>query len=162
MKREIWAWIAVLALFLAIRGVADHGLASGPAPAFSGTTLDGAEFSLERARGKPILVYFWASWCSICRAMQGAVRSVAEDSPVVTLAMQSGDRDEVARYMREQAFQAPVVLDQDGAIAQAYGLRGVPAAFVLDGAGNIRFAGTGYTTEAGLRLRLWLAGLLFP
>jgi hypothetical protein len=35
----------------------------------------------------------------------------------------------------------------------------VPASFVVDGAGRIRFATVGYTTEAGLRARLWATGM---
>ncbi len=37
-------------------------------------------------------------------------------------------------------------------------MRGVPAFFVIDGAGMIRSAAVGYTTGPGLRLRLWWAG----
>ena len=50
------------------------------------------------------------------------------------------------------------VLDEDGAISKRYGLRGVPAVFVLDGSGKIRFSSVGYTSELGIRIRLWLAG----
>jgi hypothetical protein len=39
-------------------------------------------------------------------------------------------------------------------------VRGVPASFVLDGDGRIRFASVGYTTGVGLRGRLWAAGQL--
>jgi hypothetical protein len=44
-------------------------------------------------------------------------------------------------------------------IAAQWGVRAVPASFIVDGAGQIRFLEIGYTTGAGLRLRLWLAGL---
>jgi hypothetical protein len=36
-------------------------------------------------------------------------------------------------------------------------VRGVPASFVLDGDGRIRFAGVGYSTGIGLRGKLWAA-----
>jgi hypothetical protein len=35
----------------------------------------------------------------------------------------------------------------------------VPASFIIDAEGNIRFVEIGFTTEMGLRLRLWLAQL---
>jgi predicted transcriptional regulator len=50
-----------------------------------------------------------------------------------------------------------VRVDEDGAVAAAWGVRGVPTAFVVDGDGQIRYVTTGVTTRWGLRLRLWLA-----
>jgi cytochrome c biogenesis protein CcmG/thiol:disulfide interchange protein DsbE len=34
----------------------------GPAPAFSGTTIDGQSVSLETFSGKPLVLLFWGSW----------------------------------------------------------------------------------------------------
>lgn len=151
-------WVLLLALFVGMQFGANRDLASGDPPALSGQTVEGEGFDLARLRGQPALIYFWASWCSICRAMQGSVQAVAQDHPLISVAMQSGDRAKVAGYMREQDFHVPTLLDEDGAIAQRFGLRGVPVAFILGPDGKIRHAVTGYTSEAGLRLRLWLAG----
>ena len=72
--------------------------------------------------------------------------------------MQSGTRLDVDKYRQAQKFHVPTLLDEDGALAGRYGLRGVSAVFILGPDGKIRYATTGYTSEAGLRLRLWLAG----
>ncbi len=60
-------------------------------------------------------------------------------------------------FRRAESVSFPVLNDPDGAIAAHWGVRGVPASFIVDGAGQIRFVEVGYTTEIGLRLRLWLA-----
>jgi peroxiredoxin len=75
------------------------------------------------------------------------------------VALQSGDAAEVQAYMDKEGFRVPVVLDEDGAIGKSYGIRGVPAVFILGPDGNIRFSTMGWTSELGLRFRLWLAGL---
>jgi hypothetical protein len=49
------------------------------------------------------------------------------------------------------------VVDEDGKLAEQYGIHGVPTSYVLDGEGNIRFREVGLTSGWGLRLRLWLA-----
>jgi hypothetical protein len=80
---------------------------------------------------------------------------------VLTVALQSGGADEVRSHLGKAGVDLPVILDPHGELAAAYGVRGVPASFVLDGTGHIRFVEMGYTTGPGLRLRLWWAAL-FP
>jgi len=149
-----------LAVYFAGQCLAGWNLASGDIPAMGSDTLDGRSFDAANLGGKPVLIYFWASWCPVCRAMQGSVQSLARDQAVFTVAMQSGGKAEVSRYMDQQAFHVPAILDEDGTIAARFGLRGVPAVFVVAPNGRIRFASAGYTSEWGLRARLWLAGRL--
>jgi alkyl hydroperoxide reductase subunit AhpC len=71
--------------------------------------------------------------------------------------MQSGEAEEVISYMQQEKLQFPVINDPDGIVAQRFGVRAVPSSFVIDENNNIMFRETGFTTETGLRLRLWLA-----
>ena len=73
---------------------------------------------------------------------------------VVSVAMQSED---VARHMRTRGLSFPTIDDPEGMIASAWKVNGVPAHFVIDGAGKVRFRTIGYATEWGLRARLWWA-----
>lgn len=149
----------LLVLILGIRAWQQSGTASGPAPALAGELLDGKPVALAAFAGQPVLVHFWATWCPICRAEQGSIDALARDAPVITVAMQSGSREEVVQFLRKEALSFPVLNDPDGVLAAQWGVRAVPASFIVDGAGQIRFLEIGYTTGVGLRLRLWLAGL---
>jgi thiol-disulfide isomerase/thioredoxin len=151
--------VLLLALILAVRAWQQSGVASGPAPALTGTLLDGKPATLKAFAGRPVLVHFWATWCPICRAEQGSIDDLARRIPVITVAMQSGERNAVAEYLRKEALSFPVLNDPDAAIARQWGVRAVPASFIVDGAGQIRYVEVGYTTGVGLRLRWWLAGL---
>lgn len=151
--------LAVLAvLVVALEAFLTRNAVSGKAPSLSGATLKGETFSLASLKGKPSVVHFWATWCPVCELEQGMVNSLAEDYPVITVAMQSGKGEEVAAYLKQQGVSYPVLNDQAGAIAQRYGVTGVPASFVLDADGEVRFVTRGYTSGLGMRLRLWLAG----
>jgi thiol-disulfide isomerase/thioredoxin len=103
-------------------------------------------------------VYFWADWCPICKAQEGSVDAVQRDWPVLTVAMQSGNAAAVANFLHRRGLAWPTVIDADGAIARRFGVRGVPTLVVVGPDGEMRSVMVGYTTEAGMRLRLWWAG----
>mgnify|MGYP006281266527 CR=1 FL=1 len=151
--------VLLLALVWGMEAFLTRDAAHGPAPPLAGTTVSGAELDLRALRGEPALVYFWASWCPVCRAQQGAVAAVAADHPVVTVAMRSGGPEAVRAHLAEQGLALPTLADPEGRLAARYGVAGVPMAFVLGPEGKVRFVTRGYTTGWGLRLRLWLAGL---
>jgi len=153
-------YLFLVVAFFSARAFVDRELAGGTAPEIQSATVDGKAFELSQFEGKPALIYFWASWCSICKAMRHSIDAIADDYPVMTLALQSGDAAEVKRFMKTQRISIPVVPDPDGVIGRRFGIHGVPAAFVLGPDGAIRFATTDYTSEPGLRVRLWLAGIM--
>ncbi len=153
--------LLIVAIVAAVRAWQQRDVPGGAAPALQGTTLAGQPYGLLAHPGRPVLVHFWATWCAICRAEEGSIAAVAHDNPdVITIAMQSGKPQDVARYMKERGIAFPVVNDPDGSISGAWGVRAVPASFVIAPDGQIRFVEIGYTTETGLRLRLWWAGLV--
>ncbi len=139
---------------------------SGPAPDFDAPAVaaqDGAVLSLAQWRaahpGRPVALHFWADWCAICRLEQGSISAVAADWPVLTVAMRSGDVVAVRRVLAQRALAWPTVTDPDGALAARYGLGAVPSFVVIDPGGRVRASSIGYTSEIGMRLRLWWAGL---
>ncbi len=148
-----WPFYALLiGLVIAGQWFMNRNLVSGPAPPLQGTTLDGQSFDLQRIKGQPAVVYFWATWCKICGAMKDTIADIARDYPVISIATQSGSAKDIAAKAN-----LATIADPDGRIGQRFGIRGVPTAFILDKDGNIRYTAVGYTTELGLRARLWLA-----
>ncbi len=145
-------------LFAGIRLWQHRDLPSGAAPQLAGTTLNGAAYALPAKPAKPVLVHFWATWCPICRTEQNSIDAIASDHPnAITVAMQSGGQAQVAAHLAAHGLHFPVVNDPDGRLAAAWGVHAVPATFIVDTNGEIRFVEVGYTTGLGLRLRLWLA-----
>jgi thiol-disulfide isomerase/thioredoxin len=159
-----WAFEALLfiAIVAAVQFWQVRDTPRGPAPAFAGQLVDGQAFELAawRARhgGQPVLLYFWAEWCPICKTTAGTVSALSADWPVTSIAIQSGPPAQVAAFMADQGYGWSTVVDPKAEILRRYGLAGVPAFIVIDPAGDIRFVAVGYTSELGLRLRLWWAG----
>ena len=126
---------------------------------FNVELIDGSRFALSQYSGEPVLFHFWATWCPVCDLQKGSVESIAEDYAVVSIASWSEGEAEVKSYMQENGLTFPVMLDESGQLAQSFGLKGVPASFILSPNGEIKFVESGYTTELGLRLRLWLSSV---
>jgi len=154
-------WMLNLAIiagaFFAIRAWNQQDLVKGSAIAIEGRSLDGRLISLQDYRGQPVLIHFWATWCGVCSAMADNVEAVARDYRVITIASQSGDSDRVRAYVAKNKLSFPVLNDPEGRLARIYGVSAFPTTFVLDKEGKIRQAEVGYTTEIGLRLRVFLA-----
>jgi peroxiredoxin len=162
LSRRSWVrWgaylLLLLVVYLAARAWQTRDLASGVAPDIQGATLDGRPVALSDYRGAPVLLHFWATWCRICALEEQSIDALAEDYPVLTVALQSGEAAAVGRHLRDRNLDFPVLLDPDGRLAGRYGIRGVPTTLIIGPEGRIRFREVGYTTGIGLRLRLWLA-----
>ncbi len=159
MRRRVWVGTLVQGVvfigLLFVFGLYQTRLAPiGSAPGFSAPASDGGRIHLKDYLGAPVLLRFWATWCGICGLEQDNVEAIAEDYRVVNVAIQSGGVADVRRFLREHAFRFRSAVDTDGAIAKAYGVRNVPATFVLSQSGEIDFATVGYSSEWGLRARL--------
>ena len=161
-RGRVWRWVRDLSLIavsvLAIQWWQSRDLAGGAAPVLIGLLTDGAPYQANYRDG-PLLVHFWATWCPVCRIEQGTIDSIAADHEVITVATTSGTPDELIAYLGEHALGFRVVVDESGDIARDWGVAGVPATFIVGRDGSIQHAGMGYSTELGLRLRLWLAAL---
>lgn len=158
LKKSAFYIFAALFIF-AGQFLISSGLVTGPPPQIKQTTLNGKQSMQGIAQG-PALLYFWAEWCGVCRTMQSSVSSVLHDYPGLTVAVRSDDQQQLSGYLQQHKLDWPIVNDNDGAISQRYGTRSVPALFFINRHGNIVFTSVGYTSEWGLRARLWLAGLL--
>ena len=167
-KKRGWVWARDIALFAAIiLGVMayqtwDHLDRGSPAPAFDLAMLDSdTRVSTASFAGKPSVIYFWAPWCGVCEANShnlAAVReAVGDDANVVSVALAFRGVEEV-REFADRNNSRPVLLGTN-AVHEAYAISAFPTLYVLDRDGRITSSVVGYTTELGIRARLWWAGI---
>jgi thiol-disulfide isomerase/thioredoxin len=162
---RILRWLVDIALFavifLVVQAWQQRDIPSGKAPQTGGYLATGEDFCLndwrEHHPGKVVALHFWANWCPICKAEEGSITAVAKDWPVITVAMQSGPADKVTKHLKNEGLDWATLVDDTGRISADYGLKGVPAFVVIDEKGIIRSVSTGYTSELGMRVRLWWA-----
>lgn len=131
------------------------------APGFSITDTRGEVITRESLEGSGAIVYFWSSWNPRCarfnEELGALLEDLGEDAPTV-VAMAIKERDAKAPESAADEFGFRVsVGDQD--VAAAYGVRRVPAVFVLDDEGRITLAESGHEPgETVEKVRAALAG----
>jgi cytochrome c biogenesis protein CcmG, thiol:disulfide interchange protein DsbE len=129
-----------------------------PAPGFALPTLSGDELALDDLKGQPVVLAFWASWCTTCKADVPKLQRVVDDwgprGVAVVGVVIEDRRSAAAAAEQEAALRYPSVYDGDGATRDAYGVRGTPETFLLDAEGRVAARWIGPLPEYDLELRL--------
>ncbi|WP_296190442.1 MULTISPECIES: protein disulfide oxidoreductase [unclassified Psychrobacter] len=121
---------------------------------YQGQSVDLAAMS----RDKPTLVYFWGTWCTVCRVTSPTIDKLAaaNNYPVVTIAIKSGSNQELHSYLTEHHYQFTTINDQVGEIFADWQGQVTPSYVVLKD-GEMTQGLTGIQPLWSLKLRLWLS-----
>ncbi|MBS4098570.1 MAG: TlpA family protein disulfide reductase [Sulfuricella sp.] len=162
MKRNS---ILAAALLLASGSAFAAANTDAPAPAFSAPQLTSATtVKLGDYRGKVVYLDFWASWCPPCRAafpqidkLYGKYRGQGFEVLAVNQDMQ---RDDALKFLNTQTVSFTLLADPDSRIAESYGLKAMPSAYLIDRKGVVRHIHRGFKENSVAELEAQLVALL--
>ena len=120
-------------------------LMSQPAPDARGELADGTVFDLARRKGDWVVLNFFQSSCVPCQEEHpelvafAAAQAALPDGARLYSVVYDDSREDVAAFFEREGGDWPVVYDDDGSIATAFGVSLVPETWIVDPGGVIRY-----------------------
>ena len=148
--RSLVAGSCALAAACGGERVSKSAIAVGlPVPAYHAVTLAGDSVSLEGQRGAVVLLNVWATWCHPCRTEIPELEALHHRFKTRGLQLvgvsvdAAGAQSDIREFMREFPMSYAIWLDPEERVSTQFLLVGVPATFLIDRAGVLRWRRTG-------------------
>jgi thiol-disulfide isomerase/thioredoxin len=111
---------------------------------------DGSSFSLAQARGKILVLSFWATWCSPCRIVEPWFNQVAKGyaaNPKVQFLAVNTDEDRamVAPFVSHEKWDVPIAYAD--ALDAFLGVQTLPTVIMLDATGKIIYRTNEFSSQ---------------
>jgi len=151
-----FAITAAILLLSSCSGESTKAIRAGDTIAsFSGTDLEGRNFSLASHKGKPVIVRFFLLNCPYCKA-DTPIFNMFYDKyrqrglEIVYINNNGANAEEVKIFAQELKINFPVIFDQEGKIAKQYNVKVQPLTLVLSPEHKLLAALLGGVSEAEL------------
>lgn len=150
MVRRLLLVAALLAAAAPLLAQDDVAIAIGRTPAAATVqALDGSSVDLSRHIGrKPVVVEFWASWCSVCESLLPRMREAQRqfgsrvDFVVIGVGVNQS-RSSMRRHVERHPEPFTFYFDADGAAVRAFEVPATGVVVALDTRGTVVYSGAG-------------------
>ena len=115
--------------------------------------ISGDKFALsERWKVKPVLLYFWATWCPYCKVATPKVVKLNEKYSefIDVLAINIGVNDSLPnthKYIRDYQINYPVMFDETSQVSALFNVVGTPVFVIISVKGEILYRSHRYPEE---------------
>lgn len=149
--------VLVLVLFSWFQNRGTLAADNTQAPDFTLQSLTGETIQLSKLKGKKVLIYFFAPWCSICHMSGGNLNALRkartkDELEILVIGLSYEFEGEIQDFANELELTMPVLYGEEQ-LMEDYKIKGFPTYFVIDEEGRVIHRSVGYSTELGMRLR---------
>jgi thioredoxin-related protein len=121
-------------------------------PNFKLTSLSEEKYSLPN---KKSLLYFFSPTCSICKLSIGNLEDLKSDNvEIYAIALAYSSKEQVEKFVKSKGLTIPVLLGNNQ-IMEQYKISAFPTYYILNSDHTVKSFDIGYTSELGLRWRLF-------
>ena len=144
-RKKLSRLILILVASFALSSTFIARLEGGKANDFTLLDMNGNKVRLfDLADDKPLLLYFWASWCKPCRLITPQVSNLAQEykDRITVLGINVGGVDslkDVKKYNKRYKIPYPLLIDSDNKTVEAYSVHAIPTVILVDQSGKILF-----------------------
>jgi peroxiredoxin len=120
-----------------------------PAPAYVSSGMAGDTVSLAALRGKVVLMNVWATWCGPCRKEIPELRAIHatyKDRGLQLIGVSvdaDGSDDAIRAFLKDFKMDYTIWRDPNEVVSATFRMAGVPATFLIDRQGVLRWKATG-------------------
>ena len=141
MMKYLFLSIAILTLIVIGCNQQKDRQDLGFAKPFQLYDADSVSFALADYKNKPVLIHFWADWCTHCRQEFPKIQSAytkIQPKGIEILAVNSGQtREHVLEIKTSFGLTFPLLVDEEAKTAEKYAVSGLPTSFIVDKKGKI-------------------------
>lgn len=120
-------------------------LVGDAAPTYGATLLSGDSVSTSQLKGKVVLLNVWATWCAPCREEIPYLQALydqhrAQGLEIVGVSVDARGQDEsIKEFAKDFRMTYPIWRDPDERVQSLYMALGVPASYLIDREGVLRY-----------------------
>ena len=145
LREKIFLFTLVWAMSIALSFLFAENMRGGSLLDLALVDIDGKKVHLDKlADDKPLLLYFWATWCKPCRKAQPKIADLAKkyEDRVKVVGINVGGVDslkDIKKYRSRHRITYTMLIDRDDEAVKAYSVAAIPVVILLDETGKILF-----------------------
>lgn len=160
------AYLVALGALACASESAPRALVGDPAPRYAATTLAGDSVSTTALTGKVVLLNVWATWCAPCREEIPFLQTLYERHKgdgleIIGVSVDArGQEETIHGFVKDFGMTYPIWRDPDERVQSLYVALGVPASYIIDRRGILRWRRLGIVRESDSTFSQALANAL--
>ncbi len=137
-----------------------------PAPYYSARSLAGDSVATSSLAGKVVLLNVWATWCAPCRDEIPYLQSLYQKHQpsgleIIGVSVDArGEEEAIRGFAKDFGMTYPIWRDPDERVQSLFFSLGVPASYLIDRTGILRWKRLGIISEADTAFTRTLADAL--
>ena len=146
--KNVTLYLSAILFLTSFNGDETRKIPSVDLKTLAGKSANSSKFSND---GKPMIISFWATWCSPCKKELNTIAEVYDDwkkeTGVKLIAISIDDSkssNNVAPYVNSKGWEYESYLDVNSDFKRAMNVNMPPHTFIVDGNGNIVWQHVGF------------------